>query len=107
MKLMEYGYDHWGVAEMQFLLPTDGFKYQLRCEDNLEIKQYSTFVHGAKFFIDKPVKHEMSISCTGWINEGTGFSIVIGPNDQLSCFCKENKEGSVLHNSLNDNKHEE
>lgn len=96
IQMTEYGYDHWGVAEFQFLMPSDGFNYHLRCEDNLEIKQYSTFIYGAKCFIDKKEKHELSISCTEWITEGTGFSIVIGPNERIACNCREKGDAVTL-----------
>lgn len=98
IKMIEYGYDHWGVAEFQFLMPSDGFNYHLRCEDNLEIKQYSTFIYGAKCFIDKVEKHEISISCTEWINEGTGFSIVVGPNAKIACNCWEKDDAKESEN---------
>jgi len=59
------------------LMPTDGFKHTMQCVDGLKINSFHTFVHGAKFYTDRPSDIEMTTSCNEWVNEGTGLSILI------------------------------
>lgn len=78
INMVEYGEDHWMLLSFQAMQPTDGFKHHLRCEDGLLVSQHATFIHGAKFYIDKnDKKNEISTSCNEWINEGSGLSVVI------------------------------
>lgn len=75
--MKECGADHWIMLSFAALIPTDGFRHMLRCEDGLVINAYHTFIHGAKFHVDSPSKVEMTASCNEWINEGTGLSVLI------------------------------
>lgn len=77
LELLEAGTDHWIMLSFGALMPTDGFKHHLRCDDGLVINRFHTFIHGAKFYVDKEVDNEMTTSCNEWINEGTGISILI------------------------------
>lgn len=77
LDMTEAGTDHWIMLSFGALMPTDGFKHYLRCDDGLKINQYHTFIHGAKFYTDQESDHEMTTSCNEWVNEGTGISILI------------------------------
>ncbi len=75
--MKECGANHWIMLSFAALIPTDGFRHTLRCEDGLIINTHHTFIHGAKFHVEQPSKIEMTASCNEWINEGTGLSILI------------------------------
>jgi hypothetical protein len=74
--MTEVGSDHWVMLSFSALMPTDGFKHTLRCEDGLVINKFQTFIYGAKFYTDQPSDVEITISCNEWINEGTGLSLI-------------------------------
>lgn len=77
LELLEAGEDHWQMLSFCALMPTDGFKHTLRCEDGLVVNAFQTFIHGAKYHTDKHSNSEIQFSCHEWINEGTGISILI------------------------------
>ncbi len=81
MNITEPGYDHWKMLSFGALLPTDGFRHYIRCEDGLEIRDFHTFVHGAKMHVDLRDNNEMTTSCNEWVNEGTGLSVLISLPD--------------------------
>jgi len=84
LDMKEVGLDHWIMLSFGALMPTDGFKYSLRCENGLKINGHHTFIHGAKFYIDNESDIEMTISCNEWVNEGTGISILISHPHEIS-----------------------
>lgn len=84
IEMTEAGADHWIMLSFAALIPTDGFRHTLKCQDGLVINAYHTFIHGAKFYVDKPSSKEMTASCNEWINEGTGLSILISLPHQIS-----------------------
>lgn len=77
LEMSEYGSDHWIMLNFCTLMPTDGFRHTLRCDDGLKISTHHTFIHGAQFFVDNHSDNEITTSCTEWINEGTGLSVLI------------------------------
>lgn len=81
VEMLEPGSDHWKMLSFSALQPTDGFRHHVRCEDGLEIRDYHTFVHGARMHIDPQGKNELTVSCNEWVNEGTGLSILISLPD--------------------------
>lgn len=81
INMKETGFDHWKMLSFCTLQPTDGFRHHIRCEDGLEIKDFHTFIYGARIYVDKKRNNEMTSSCNEWVNEGTGLSILISlPN---------------------------
>lgn len=74
---IEPGFDHWKMLSFSALQPTDGLRFYLICEDGLEIKNFHTFIHGAKIYVDMKSNNEMTASCNEWVNEGTGLSVLI------------------------------
>lgn len=77
LDMLEAGTDHWIMLSFGALMPTDGFKYHLRCDDGLEINRFHTFIHGAQFYIDEVSNRELITSCTEWVNEGTGLAMLV------------------------------
>lgn len=77
LDMSEAGSDHWKMLSFGALMPTDGFKHTLRCEDGLKINCFHTFIHGARFYVDQPSDTEITTSCNEWVNEGTGISILV------------------------------
>ncbi len=96
LDLSEFGSDHWIMLSFSALMPTDGFKHALRCEDGMVINQFQTFIYGAKFYVDQPSNMEIITSCNEWINEGTGISILIAaPHNVHDQELIKTKEGDV------------
>lgn len=83
LNMTEVGADHWVMLSFSALMPTDGFKHTLRCEDGLMINKFHTFIYGAKFYIDQSSDVEITMSCNEWINEGTGLSLLIAQPHNL------------------------
>jgi hypothetical protein len=83
IELTESGSDHWIMLSFGAMMPTDGFKHTLRCSDGLKINSFHTFIHGAKFYTDRPSDMEITTSCNEWVNEGTGLSILISHPHQM------------------------
>jgi len=83
LKLTEFGKDHWKLIQFKALQPTDGFKFQLYCENNIKIQEQSIFVVGAKYQLDiNNKKNNMLFSCNQWVNEGTGICVLVSiPSD--------------------------
>lgn len=82
LKVTEYGSDHWTLIQFKALQPTDGFRFQLRCEDGITVKDHSIFVVGAKYYLDiADDKKTISVSCNQWINEGTGLCVLVAVPD--------------------------
>lgn len=78
LKVIEYGNDHWKLIQFKALQPTDGFKFHLHCEDNLEIKDHSIFVVGAKYYFDLSDDYRsVTVTCNQWVNEGTGLGVLV------------------------------
>lgn len=78
IKAIEYGKDHWSLIQFKALQPTDGFKFQLRCEDDLTVKEHAIFVVGAKYYINQSVDNKaINVTCNQWINEGSGLCVVV------------------------------
>lgn len=73
----EFGSDHWFMFTFKALQPTDGFRFHLACEDELEVRTYSVFDTGKAYHVDKIGTHELNINCFQWIKEGVGLSALI------------------------------
>ena len=78
---IEVGYDHWCVAAIQLVKPTNGLIYKITCEDDLIIKYIDTFSQGATFDIQRAEK-VVSIFADHWINPGSGISVVVGKKQE-------------------------
>ena len=85
LDMTEGGNDHWIMLSFSALMPTDGFKHDIRCDDGLVINSHCTFIHGAQIYVDKTSDSEMTISCNEWVNEGTGLSVLVSkPHEPLA-----------------------
>ncbi|PKH60747.1 MULTISPECIES: hypothetical protein [unclassified Halomonas] len=73
----EFGADHWFMFTFKALQPTDGFRFHLKCGDNLEVRTYSVFDTGKAYHVDKIGNQELGINCFQWIKEGVGLSALI------------------------------
>lgn len=91
LKVTECGTDHWKLIQFKALQPTDGFKFQMRCDDNLIVKEHAIFVVGAKYYLNiSGDKKSISISCNQWVNEGTGLCVLVSIPHQLLINAQEN-----------------
>lgn len=78
LSVTEYGYNHWKLIQFKALQPTDGFKFHIHCDGDLEIVEHAIFVVGAKYYLQESEnKKDFSVSCNQWINEGTGLCVLI------------------------------
>lgn len=96
LNVKEYGEDHWALLSFKALQPTDGFKFYLRCADDIIVKDFCVFVVGANYdVIQSDDKKEITISCTQWINEGAGLSILVSSGHQLNHKLKAETESEI------------
>ena len=78
LKVKEYGKNHWINVFFKAEQATDGFKMNLICEDELEIKEYLLFDVGKNYHIElMDNKREFNISCYQWVSEGAGISLIV------------------------------
>lgn len=78
LKVIEYGEDHWKMIQFKALQPTDGFKFQLRCEGAVTVKEHAIFVVGAKYYLRQSENGDFfSVACNQWVNEGTGLCVLV------------------------------
>lgn len=78
LKVTEFGTDHWSLMQFKALQPTDGFKFYIRCDDSIEIREHAIFVVGAKYYLSlTPDKKSISVACNQWINEGSGLCVLV------------------------------
>jgi len=78
LKVTEFGTDHWSLIQFKALQPTDGFKFHMRCDGDVEIREHAIFVVGAKYYLDLAKdKKSITISCNQWVNEGTGLCVLV------------------------------
>ena len=78
LKIKEYGKDHWALITFKALQPTDGFKFILHCDNEIEIQEHAIFVVGASYYIDiSEDKKDLTVTCNQWINEGSGLTVLV------------------------------
>lgn len=78
LKVTEFGTDHWSLMQFKALQPTDGFKFYMRCDDSVEIREHAIFVVGAKYYLSmSPDNKSISVACNQWINEGSGLCVLV------------------------------
>jgi hypothetical protein len=78
LKVTEFGNDHWSLIQFKALQPTDGFKFYMRCDDDIEIREHAIFVVGAKYYLlAADDKKSISVACNQWINEGSGLCALV------------------------------
>jgi len=69
-------HDHWATIGFQALHPTDGFRYLLKCEDDIKIRSVNVFTFGVDYLVENS-GNELIVSSTQWLNEGAGLSVVV------------------------------
>ena len=78
LNVTEHGDDHWKLIQFKALQPTDGFRFQVHCDGNINITDHSIFVVGAKSYLHTSNgEKKFSVSCNQWINEGTGLCVLV------------------------------
>ena len=78
LSVTEYGTDHWALIQFKALQPTDGFKFYMRCDGGVEIREHAIFVVGAKYYLHlSDDKKSITVSCNQWINEGSGLCVLV------------------------------
>lgn len=78
LKVTEFGTDHWSLIQFKALQPTDGFKFYMRCDGDVEIRDHAIFVVGAKYYLEVAKdRKSINVSCNQWVNEGTGLCVLI------------------------------
>lgn len=78
-EIIEPGHDHWTNFQWTSLTPYDGFTFNLKCHDDLMIKEHIVFDEKDPYLVKvSDDKKSISILSTEWLNAYTGFSITIG-----------------------------
>lgn len=83
-KLVEYGNDHWQSFSYKSIQPYDGMIINLKCDDNLIIKNYNTYGKQDDFSIQKELT-QIKIQYHGWLTPGFGVNVIVGINDHHNC----------------------
>lgn len=77
-EIKEFGYDHWMIFNWTSLTPCDGIYFELRCTDGLVIKESKVFDNQLLYkVILSEDKHSINIVSNSWLDEYTGFSILV------------------------------
>ena len=77
--IVEPGKDHWIHYIWQSLTPYEGVTCNLKCYDNLKIKDFMIFDNKAYYYTRKSKDNkQLDITSTQWLDPDTGFSFVIG-----------------------------
>lgn len=83
LRVTEFGADHWKLLQFKALQPTDGFRFSLRCDGDLTVREHAIFVVGAAYYIDAPEdKKSIIFTCNQWINEGSGLCVLASRPEQ-------------------------
>lgn len=79
IKIKECGHDHWMAINFKALQPTDGFSFDLHCNDDITIKEKMVFNPAYTFDIDDSDERDkhLHVACTQWMNEGSGIVAVV------------------------------
>ncbi|WP_226396811.1 hypothetical protein [Haemophilus sp. Marseille-Q0026] len=78
LKVIEVGNIDSLLLQFKALQPTNGFKFNLECSENLQIRNHAVFVVNAKHYETlSEDKKSITISCNQWINEGSGVCVSI------------------------------
>lgn len=81
-EIKEVGYDHWNVFNWSSLTPCDGITFELQCLDGLIVKEYKVFDNPKLYEITvNQEKDRITILSSGWLNEYTGFTILISKKE--------------------------
>lgn len=74
----EFGSIDFATIAFTALQPTDGFTFDLHCEDDIKIRDCISFMTGSFAKIDRQKTEKLSISCSKWLNDGAGLCVSIG-----------------------------
>lgn len=84
LKTQECGKDHWQLVNFKAMQPTDGFKLDLTCHEDIEIKEYLIFgIESKDYHYTKDENNKnIEIICNKWIDRGMGIAIVVGKKNE-------------------------
>lgn len=78
-KLIERGSDHWQAFSYKTAKACDQVTISLRCEDELEIKNCSTYGVQNKYSIEKSASR-IKVGYSDWLSPGFGVNIIVSKN---------------------------
>lgn len=78
-KILERGSDHWQAFSYKTAKACDQVTISLRCEDDLEIKNCSTYGVQSKYSIEKN-EHRVKVTYNDWLSPGFGVNIIVSRN---------------------------
>jgi len=73
----EYGNERWMVLTFQLLGPTDGFRFELSCDDTVEIAEHAIFIIGRGYSVEEAHGRSLRINCRQWVSAGNGIAVLI------------------------------
>lgn len=78
LKVTEMGGKNWQLLQFKALQPTDGFRFELFCEEGITILDKAIFVVGATYYVNLSSDNKnIIITCNQWINEGSGIAVML------------------------------
>src|SRR5690606_21923128 len=78
-KILERGSDHWQAFSYKTAKACDKVTISLRCKDDLEIKNCSTYGVQSKYSIEKN-EHRVKVTYNDWLSPGFGVNIIVSRN---------------------------
>ncbi len=92
----EIGHDNWIELAWKALQPTDGLRFNVRCDRGIITRANNVFVHGVKIHTEKEQDGELQYSCNQWLNQGSGVVLIAvleeeTPETHIDLSLKENK----------------
>lgn len=81
-EVIEKGYDHWTNFHWNTLTPSDGITFNIRCFDDLHIKEYFIFDSEDLYNVTESAdKTSIDIISTSWLDKHSGFVFTISDTD--------------------------
>ncbi|MCL2186490.1 MAG: hypothetical protein FWB86_11690 [Treponema sp.] len=79
IKFNEYGSDHWQLFGYKTILPSEGIKVKMNCDEGLVIKEHVIFDNENNYvkYISED-KKKIEIATSQWISSGNGVAVLVG-----------------------------
>jgi len=78
IKYYEYGYDHWQLFAYKTMIPSEGIKVTINCNDDLVIKEHLIYDNDKNYTCNiSENKKRLDIFTSQWISPGNGINVLI------------------------------
>ena len=78
IKYYEYGYDHWQLFAYKTMIPSEGIKVTINCNDDLVIKEHLIYDNDKNYTCNiSENKKRLNIFTSQWISPGNGINVLV------------------------------